>query len=80
VGPAEAQNLLVDLADAGTRVKLMIHERDASFTSAFDVVAGRYHSQMLPVALSPFAQPLPSALLMIDIRSMGMGVLPDRSS
>ena len=32
----QARNLLMDLADAGTRVKFMIHDRDASFTTAFD--------------------------------------------
>ncbi len=34
----QARNLLLDLADAGTRVKFMIHDRDASFTTAFDEV------------------------------------------
>jgi putative transposase len=34
----QARNLLMDLADAGTRVKFMIHDRDASFTTAFDEV------------------------------------------
>jgi hypothetical protein len=34
----QARNLLMDLADAGTRAKFMIHDRDASFTNAFDVV------------------------------------------
>ena len=28
----------MDLADAGTRVKFVIHDRDASFTTAFDEV------------------------------------------
>jgi transposase len=34
----QARNLLMDLADAGTRVKFMIHDRDASFTATFDEV------------------------------------------
>jgi putative transposase len=34
----QAQNLLMDLEDAGTRVKFMIHDRDASFTAAFHEV------------------------------------------
>ena len=34
----QARNLLKDLADARTRVKFMIHDRDASFTIAFDEV------------------------------------------
>ena len=34
----QARDLHMDLADAGTRVKFMIHDRDASFTTAFDEV------------------------------------------
>jgi len=34
----QARNLLMDLEDAGTRVKFVIHDRDASFTMAFDEV------------------------------------------
>ena len=34
----QARNLLMDLEDAGTRVKFVIHDRDASFTAAFDAV------------------------------------------
>jgi hypothetical protein len=34
----QARNLVMDLADAGTRVKFMIHDRDASFTTALDEV------------------------------------------
>jgi hypothetical protein len=34
----QARNLLMDLADTGTRVKFMIHDRDASFTTALDEV------------------------------------------
>ena len=34
----QARNLLMDLEDAGTRVKFVIHDRDASFTLAFDDV------------------------------------------
>ena len=34
----QARNLLMDLEDAGTRVKFVLHDRDASFTLAFDVV------------------------------------------
>src|ERR1700678_1870887 len=32
----QARNLLMDLEDAGTRVKFVLHDRDASFTVAFD--------------------------------------------
>src|SRR5436309_11217196 len=31
-----ARNLLMDLEDAGTQVKFVLHDRDASFTQAFD--------------------------------------------
>jgi putative transposase len=34
----QARNLLMDLADARTRVKFVLHDRDASFTQAFDAV------------------------------------------
>jgi putative transposase len=34
----QARNLLMDLEDAGTRVKFVLHDRDASFTTAFDAV------------------------------------------
>ena len=34
----QARNLLMDLEDAGTRVKFVLHDRDASFTAAFDSV------------------------------------------
>jgi putative transposase len=32
----QARNLLMDLEDAGLRVKFVLHDRDASFTAAFD--------------------------------------------
>jgi putative transposase len=34
----QARNLLMDLEDAGTRVKFVLHDRDASFTLSFDAV------------------------------------------
>jgi len=34
----QARNLLMDLEDSGTRAKLVLHDRDASFTAAFDAV------------------------------------------
>ncbi len=34
----QARNLLMDLEDAGTRVKFVLHDRDASFTAAFDEI------------------------------------------
>ena len=38
VGSPAGRNLLMDLEDAGTRVKFVLHDRDASFTAAFDAV------------------------------------------
>jgi putative transposase len=34
----QARNLLMDLEDAGMGVKFVLHDRDASFTAAFDAV------------------------------------------
>jgi len=34
----QARNLLMDPEDAGARVKFVLHDRDASFTAAFDAV------------------------------------------
>ena len=34
----QARNLLMDLEDAGMSVKFILHDRDASFTAAFDAV------------------------------------------
>jgi len=34
----QARNLLIDLDDAGIRVKFVPHDRDASFSAAFDAV------------------------------------------
>ena len=34
----QARNLLMDLEDTRTRLKFVLHDRDASFTAAFDVV------------------------------------------
>jgi putative transposase len=31
----QARNLIMDLEDAGTRVKFVLHDRDASLTAAF---------------------------------------------
>jgi putative transposase len=32
----QARNLLMDLEDAGTRAKFILHDRDAGVTAAFD--------------------------------------------
>jgi putative transposase len=34
----QARNLLMDLGEAGARAKFVLHDRDASFTQAFDAV------------------------------------------
>jgi putative transposase len=34
----QARNLLMDLEDAGTQAKFVLHDRDASFTATFDAV------------------------------------------
>jgi hypothetical protein len=34
----QARNLLIDLEDTGMSVKFVLHDRDASFTAAFDAV------------------------------------------
>src|SRR5437773_4055152 len=34
----QARNLLMDLEDAETQVKFVLHDRDASFTATFDAV------------------------------------------
>ena len=34
----QARNLLMDLEEAGTRARFVLHDRDASFTQAFDAV------------------------------------------
>jgi putative transposase len=34
----QARNLLIDLGDAGEQAKFVLHDRDASFTTAFDAV------------------------------------------
>jgi hypothetical protein len=34
----QARNLFIDLEEAGTRVKFVVHDRDASFTAGFDAV------------------------------------------
>ena len=36
----QARNLLMDLEDAGTRAKFVLHDRDASFTLAFMPCSG----------------------------------------
>jgi transposase InsO family protein len=37
-GVQQARNLLMDMEDAGTNVQFVLHDRDTSFTAAFDAV------------------------------------------
>jgi putative transposase len=43
----------MDLADAGTRVKFMIHDRDASFTTALDEVFRTAGTRIVRSAIQP---------------------------
>jgi transposase InsO family protein len=47
----QARNLLMDLEDAGTRVKFVLHDRDASFTAAFDEVFQAAGARVIPSAV-----------------------------
>jgi putative transposase len=47
----QARNLLMDLEDAGTRVKFVLHDRDASFTQAFDAVFQAAGTQVIRSAV-----------------------------
>ena len=51
----QARNLLMDLEDAGTRAKFVLHDRDASFTATFDSVF-----QAAPL------RPLPDGVIDLD--------------
>jgi transposase InsO family protein len=47
----QARNLLMDLADAGTQVRFMIHDRDASVTAAFDELFRAAGTRIVPSAI-----------------------------
>jgi putative transposase len=47
----QARNLLMDLEDAGTRVKFVLHDRDASFTAAFDEVSQAAGARVIRAAV-----------------------------
>jgi len=47
----QARNLLMDLEEAGTRVKFVLHDRDASFTQAFDAVFHAARSRVIRSAV-----------------------------
>jgi hypothetical protein len=56
----QARNLLMDLEDAGMRVKFVLHDRDASFTAAFDALIvighGARRAHLAGITASPTAR------------------------
>jgi putative transposase len=54
----QARNLLMDLEDAETSVKFVLHDRDASFTTAFDAVFPGCWRQGRPLRYSGAANEL----------------------
>src|SRR5260370_31545385 len=49
----QARNLLMDLEDAGTWAKFVLHDRDASFTAAFDSVFQAAGIRVIRSAVQP---------------------------
>ena len=47
----QARNLLMDLEDTGIRVKFILHDRDTSFTAAFDAVFQAVGARVIPSAI-----------------------------
>jgi putative transposase len=47
----QARNLLMDLEDADARVKFVLHDRDASFTTMFDAVFGAAGARVIRSAV-----------------------------
>jgi transposase len=56
----QARNLLMDLDDAGTSVKFVLHDRDASFTLAFDAV---FHAAGVRVIRSAVQAPRMNSIM-----------------
>ena len=56
----QARNLLMDLDDAGTSVKFILHDRDASFTAAFDAV---FHAASARVLRSAVQAPRMNSIM-----------------
>ena len=70
----QARNLLMDLEDTGTRVKFVLHDRDASFTAAFDAVFSGRWRQDRPLRRSGAADETSGCILHL-VESMGAVVL-----
>ena len=47
----QARNLIMDLEDAGIRVKFVVHDRDASFTAALDAVVQAAGARVVRTAI-----------------------------
>ena len=71
----QAGNLLMDLDDAGVSVKFVLHDRDASFTAAFDVV---FHDAGARVVRSAVQAPRMNSIMERWIGSCRRE-LPDRT-
>ena len=56
----QARNLLMDLEDAGTRVKFVLHDRDSSFTATFDAV---FQAAGVRVIRSPVQAPRMNSIM-----------------
>ena len=58
VAVQQARNLPMDLADAGTRAKFMLHDRDASFSTALNKVSRRGHRIVRSAIQGPRMNPV----------------------
>jgi hypothetical protein len=76
----QARNLLMDLKDAGTRAKFVLHGQDASFTATFDsvfqaagirVIRSAVHRTLNQAA--PL-RPLPDGVTDLEFQSSGATV------
>jgi hypothetical protein len=56
----QARNLFMDLEDAGVSVKFVLHDRDASFTTAFDAV---FHAAGARVVRSAIQAPRMNSIM-----------------
>jgi len=58
----QARNALWQLADEATEVRLVLHDRDRTFTRGFDTVSEAEGARvMLPPLMAPKPTPMPSA-------------------